>query len=65
MSNGLSNKSEHWVSIRERRRGDGSTSYNVLYHLDGKQRSLTLRDKLVADAFVAAVKYMALQPPWR
>jgi integrase len=56
MSNGLSNKSDHWVSIRERRRGDGSTSYNVLYHLDSKQRSLTLRDKFVADAFAAAVK---------
>lgn len=56
MSNGLSSKSDHWVSIRTRQRGDGNTSYNVLYHLGGKQRSLTLRDPLVADAFAAAVK---------
>jgi integrase len=56
MSNGLSNSSDRWASIRERRRGDGNTSYNVQYYLDGKQRSLTLRDKLVADAFVSSVK---------
>jgi hypothetical protein len=37
--NKMSHGSKHWVSVRERQRGDGSTSFNNLYRLDGKQRS--------------------------
>jgi hypothetical protein len=39
VSNKMSNGSNHWVSVRERQRGDGSTAFNNLYRLDGKQRS--------------------------
>jgi integrase len=56
MTNGLTNKSEFWASIRTRERGDGGLSHAVLYRLDGKQATLTFRDGHHAEAFRAAIK---------
>jgi len=57
MTNGLTNKSDFWASIRKRQRGDGGLSYAVLYRLEGGQRTLTFRDNAAAaDAFAAAIK---------
>ena len=57
MTNGLTNNSEYWASIRTRKRGDGGLSHAVLYRLDGGQRTLTFRDNTAAaEAFAAAVK---------
>jgi integrase len=43
------------ASIRERKRGDGSIAYTVLYKIDGRQSSLTFDDEKQAAAFKAAV----------
>jgi integrase len=57
MTNGLTNSSEFWASVRTRKRGDGGLSHAVLYRLDGGQRTLTFRDNAAAaEAFVAAIK---------
>jgi integrase len=56
MTNGLTNKSDYWASIRTRQRGDGGLSHAVLYRLDGKQATLTFRDEHHAEAFRAAIK---------
>lgn len=62
MSNGLSNKSAFWASVRKRPRGDGSTAYLVSYRIDDPetgdetQSGLTFDDEQTAEAFKAAVK---------
>lgn len=47
---------DFWASIRPRERANGATSYAVLYRLDGKQCTLTLRDERQAEALKAAIK---------
>jgi integrase len=57
MTNGLTNRSEFWASLRTRKRGDGGLSHAVLYRVDGGQRTLTFRDNAAAaEAFAAAIK---------
>jgi integrase len=57
VTNGLTNSQDRWASIRRRERGDGGTSYAVLYRLGGGQRTLTFRDNAAAaEAFAAAIK---------
>lgn len=57
MTNGLTNSQDHWASVRPRKRGDGGTSFAVLYRLDGGQRTLTFRDnEAAAEAFASLIK---------
>lgn len=60
MTNGLTNKSasprDFWASIRPRTRADGSISYTVLTHLDGRQFPVTFREPVPAEAFRVLVK---------
>jgi integrase len=44
-----------WASIRERKRGDGTTAYGVLYWIAGRQSQLTFNDEKSAAAFRSAV----------
>ena len=66
MTSEMPSGGDRWASIRRRQRADGSTSYTVLYWLDGKQSPLTLRDERAAEALCAAIKahgvHRALQP---
>lgn len=56
MTNDLTNKSDHWASIRERPRRDGTIAYGVLHRLDGRQSVLTFDDPQKAAAMVALIK---------
>lgn len=56
MTSGMTSKSDKWASIRKRTRGDGGTSYVLLYWFDDRQRPLTFRDELAAQALQAAIR---------
>lgn len=49
------------ASIRTVRRKDGSTTYQVLYRLDGRQSSLPVVDKKSADALVALMAQVGVK----
>jgi integrase len=52
---------DHWASIRERPRTDGTVCYSALYWLDGKQTSLPFDALQAAELFKQAVKVHGAQ----